>query len=77
VRPLAERLRSSGLRVWYDEFTLTVGDRLRQSIDHGLAISRFGIVVISPNFLNKNWPQNELDGLVARETNGVKVILPV
>ena len=77
VRPLAERLRHEGLRVWYDDFTLTVGDSLRRSIDRGLAMSRYGVVVVSPNFLQKEWPQKELDGLVAREVEGVKVILPV
>jgi hypothetical protein len=54
VRLLAERLRTHGLRVWYDDFTLTVGDSLRRSIDRGLARSRYGIVVISPNFLRKD-----------------------
>jgi hypothetical protein len=77
VRPLAERLHSLGLKVWYDEFTLLLGDSLRQSIDYGLANSRFGIVVLSPNFLAKNWPRKELDGLFSRETEGEKVILPV
>ncbi len=77
ARPLAERLIELGLRVWFDEFTLTVGDSLRRSIDHGLASSRFGVVVISPSFVGKEWPQKELDGLVAREIAGVKVILPV
>lgn len=77
VRPLAEALRTQGLRVWYDEFSLTVGDSLRRSIDRGLAHSRFGIVVLSPNFFSKEWPQKELDGLVAREVDGRKVILPV
>jgi hypothetical protein len=77
VRPLAERLRSLGLKVWYDEFTLCLGDSLRQSIDYGLANSRFGIVVLSPHFLAKNWPQKELDGLFSRETEGEKVILPI
>ena len=67
----------SAMARFTDEFTLTVGDSLRQSIDLGLARSRFGIVVISPNFLQKDWPKRELDGLVAREINGVKVILPV
>jgi TIR domain len=77
ARPLAGHLQQHGLRIWFDEFTLTVGDSLRRSIDRGLAKSRFGIVVISPNFLHKEWPQRELDGLVAREIEGVKVILPV
>jgi len=77
ARPLAEGLQRCGLKVWFDEFTLTVGDSLRRSIDRGLARSRFGVVVVSRNFLRKEWPQKELDGLVARESEGVKVILPV
>src|SRR5208283_1578841 len=77
VRPLAEGLAARGVRVWFDEFTITIGDSLRQSIDLGLARSRFGVVVISPNFLRKGWPKKELDGLVAREIDGMKVILPV
>ena len=77
VRPLAEGLRELGLNVWFDEFTLTIGDSLRRSIDRGLAHSRFGVVVISADFLRKEWPKKELDGLVAREVDGVKVILPV
>lgn len=75
--PLAKQLQAEGLRVWLDSFELTVGDSLRQSIERGLAGSRFGIVIISQNFLKKHWPQAELDGLAAREAAGVKVILPV
>ena len=77
VRPLAEALIARGLRVWYDEFTITVGDSLRRSIDRGLANSRYGVVVLSPSFFAKEWPQKELDGLAAREVNGEKVILPI
>ena len=53
VRPLADALRARGFSVWFDELTLKVGDSLRRSIDRGLARSRFGVVVVSPNFLNK------------------------
>jgi hypothetical protein len=42
-----------------------------------LASSRFGVVVLSKAFFAKQWPQYELDGLVAREIEGTKVILPV
>lgn len=77
VRPLAESLTAIGIEVWYDEYTLKLGDSLRGSIDAGLRDSRFGIVVLSPSFFKKNWPQRELDGLVAREMAGGKVILPI
>lgn len=62
VRPMAAALVQAGLRVWYDEFTLTLGDGLRESIDRGLAQSRYGIVVLSPSFFGKRWPQQELSG---------------
>ena len=76
-RPLAEGLRREGLKVWYDEFTLKVGDSLRREIDRGLRNSRYGVVVLSPAFFARDWPQWELDGLVAKEMDGKKVILPV
>lgn len=77
ARPLADALKRLGLRVWFDEATLKVGDSLRRAVDHGLANSRYGIVVLSHSFFNKKWPQDELDGLVASEVGGLKVILPV
>lgn len=77
VRPLAEELKRIGVKVWYDEFTLKVGDSLRRSIDKGLRQSKFGVVVLSSSFFNKNWTQYELDGLVSREMEGKKVILPI
>ena len=77
VRPLADTLVSEGLRVWYDEFELRIGDNLRRKIDRGIARSRFGVVVISHSFFAKEWSQYELDGLVTREMTGEQVILPL
>jgi len=77
VRPLAESLQQAGHNIWYDEFALTIGDSLRKSIDKGLSNSRFGIVVLSPDFFAKQWTEYELNGLVAKEMAGGKVILPL
>jgi len=77
ARPLAHALQAKGLKIWYDEFSLKLGDSLNRSINAGLADSRYGIVILSPNFFEKEWPQKELDGLVAREVTGEKIILPV
>jgi hypothetical protein len=64
--------------VWFDEATLELGDSLRRKIDAGLARCRYGVVILSPTFFSKQWPQRELDGLVARETaTGEKALLPV
>jgi hypothetical protein len=77
VRPLATALRDSGLRVWYDEFELRIGDSLRRKIDLGLAKSRFGVVVLSRSFFGKGWPNYELDGIVTRVVSGEQVLLPI
>lgn len=77
ARPLAERLAANGLSVWYDEFSLKLGDSLRAEIDKGLRDSRFGVVILSHSFFAKKWPQNELNGLFAKEVAGNKTILPV
>jgi hypothetical protein len=77
VRPLTLELQELGVKVWYDEFELKLGDSLRRSIDKGLINSKYGIVILSTSFFKRNWTQYELDGFVNREMNGMKVILPI
>lgn len=77
ARPLAQALRSKGISVWYDEFSLKMGDSLRASIDYGLANSRYGVVILSKSFFAKRWPGQELNGLSTREVDGRNVILPI
>lgn len=77
AHPLFNRLKSLGLSVWMDRTQLTVGDHIRRKIDEGLAKCRFGIVILSPHFFAKDYPQRELDGLASREQDGEKVLLPV
>lgn len=77
VRPLALALQNKELKVWYDEFELKIGDSLRQKIDKGLANSRFGIVVLSKNFIKKGWTNYELDGIITKSINGQQVVLPI
>ena len=77
VRPLANALIAAGLKVWFDEMTLRIGDSLRQKIDKGLANSRVGLVVLSPAFIKKGWTNYELDGIVTRSVSGEQVLLPI
>ena len=76
--PLANiLLHDYGLRIWIDDRELKVGDRLREKIDEGLAKSRFGIVILSPYFFAKKWTENELEALLALESNREDRILPI
>lgn len=77
VELLANELKKYGVRVWYDEFELKLGDSLSGSIDYGLINSRFGLVVLSENFFSKHWTGYELKSLLARNTSGERAILPI
>ena len=77
ARPLYDLLTGDGFSVWLDIIEIRMGDSLRRRIDDGLARCRYGVVILSPSFFAKDWPQRELDGLAAREATGQKVILPI
>jgi len=77
VRPLAHALKEKGIKVWYDEFEMKIGDSLRRKIDKGLANSRFGIVVVSKAFIKKGWTNYELDGIITKAVSGEQIVLPI
>lgn len=77
VKELAQKLSSAGAKVWYDEFTLKVGDSLSKMLDQGLINSHFGVIVISPFFISKGWTDYELRSFINREVGYKKVILPI
>lgn len=79
ARPLAIGLGQRLCRVWYDEFSLHVGDSLRESIEDGLKTHRHCILVLTPNFLSKGgWPRQEYDAAFTRELmEKRKILLPI
>ena len=77
VRPLAEALQRYGVKVWYDEFELKMGDSLSDSINRGLQKSKYGIVVCSPAFFEKKWTDYELKSLLMRQLDNKRIILPI
>lgn len=65
--------------VWYDEFSLKVGDRLRESIERGIKQCHKCILVLSNNFFaNEGWTKVEFNSVFSKElVEGKDVILPV
>lgn len=65
--------------VWYDEFSLKVGDRLRESIEKGLREARKCVLILSPNFLSNNgWTKIEFNSIFTKEIVEARdVVLPV
>ncbi len=65
--------------VWYDEFSLKVGDNLRESIERGLKECKKCILIISPSFIkNKGWVKTEFDSIFTRQIlEEQKLVLPI
>lgn len=79
VDEFVDELKKQGLKVWYDTNKLKWGDSMREKIDKGLAKSRYGVVVLSPNYIaeHKYWTKAELNGLFQVESINGKVILAI
>lgn len=79
AQTLAVELTKLMCPVWYDEFTLKVGDSLRESIEGGLKECSKCIFVLTLNFLgNGGWAKREYDAVFTRELiEKQRVILPV
>ena len=59
VRPLAERLRKDGLRVWFDEWEIQSGDNIPSRLEEGLERSRVLLLCMSANAFGSDWAQLE------------------
>jgi hypothetical protein len=79
ARPIAEGLAKMGLSVWFDEFSLKPGDRLRESIEKGMKDCKKCILILTPNFLaNSGWTAAEFNMIFTREIiEGTPLVVPV
>lgn len=59
VRPLAERLRKDGIRVWFDEWEIRPGDSIPSKIEAGLEQSRVLVLCMSAHAFGSDWTQLE------------------
>lgn len=76
---IALALVRRGIPVWFSEFSLKVGDSLRESIDKGLKECRRCILLLSPNYLsNPGWTKTEFTSVFTRELiENAKIVLPI
>jgi hypothetical protein len=79
VDEFVDALTALKIKVWYDKNKIFWGDSMREKIDTGLKKSKFGIAIISPNYIaeGKYWTKKELDGLFQLESVNGKKLLPI
>jgi hypothetical protein len=78
VEPLVVALQGTGVSLWYDRNEIRWGDAITRTINEGLFLARFVLVVMSDASLAKKWPVRELEGVLARDVaEGTNRILPL
>ncbi|MFT7030945.1 MAG: hypothetical protein ACJA2C_002346, partial [Marinoscillum sp.] len=79
AKPLAHGLNSRLCFSWYDEFTLKVGDSLRESIEKGIKEAKKCVLILTPNFLNNpGWTKKEFNSIFTREMIfNERIVLPI
>lgn len=53
AKELYDLLEARGVKVWFSEKDIALGEPFLREIDRGLAKSRVGIVLVTPNFLKR------------------------
>ena len=78
AEPLANELKKLMCPVWYDQFSLRIGDSLRESIERGPGECSNCILIPTPNFLSSEGWSREYDSIFTREIDEEqRVILAV
>lgn len=78
VRELANRLKNYKVKVWIDEAEIKIGDSLIKKIERGIDEMEFLGVVLSPNSIDSEWVNKEVEMAMNGEINGRKVnVLPL
>jgi hypothetical protein len=71
-------IQTKGIKkVCFAPVVLKVGDPLLASIEHGLRQSYAGIVIISKDYIRKQWTEYEFDTLIRQYIQKGKMILPI
>jgi hypothetical protein len=68
-----------GTKVWYDDYSMEVGDSLTENINLGIKECGKCILILTPNFLSKGgWPKREFQMAFTKEmVESRNLILPV
>jgi TIR domain len=79
AKRLSYGLNSRLCFVWYDEYSLKIGDSLRESIEEGIKNAKKCVLILTKNYLNNpGWGKREFNSIFTREMIfNEKIVLPI
>lgn len=78
VEELKKSFDKLGISIFYDKDSIEWGDEWKKKIYEGLSDCKYGVIVVSKNFFDREWTEKELKELLSRQSEtGGKLILPI
>lgn len=77
AKSIAEHLTKNGIETWWDNWSISAGDSLRQKIDEGIQECTHFVVLLTPNSIGKPWVNQEIDAGLVRKLNENCRLLPI
>lgn len=77
TRSFCTELKASGWHPWWDDAELRGGSRLSESIDRGVALAKYAILILSRQYFLSKWTMQELRQIQAASAAGTLKILPI
>jgi hypothetical protein len=75
---LATDLANTGIRVWLDEWDIQPGESFAEAIEKAIKTSRFILIVMSPDYFQSSWTQQEWRYALASEVEGEHIrVIPI
>jgi len=76
IRPLADEMAKKKITFWLDSLEISWGDSIPLKINDGLRKSRYVLLCLSSNYLDRSWPEAELSSALAvqNETKQKRVL---
>jgi hypothetical protein len=78
-RDFAERLHADlqarGVRCWFDQEDLKIGEKFRQHIDQAIRVHDKLMLVLSEQSIASNWVESEVEAALDREGREKRIVL--
>ena len=74
AKKLASYLDDNGIKVWFDDWNLIVGENLVESISNAIKNSKIIFTLVDSNYLNSKWIKKVLDASVEKNKKNIFLI---
>lgn len=78
VDDLVKEIKKLKIKVFYDTDVICWGDNLKEILDNAMNQCTLAIIVISPEYFDREWTEYEIHTLLKRqEDENRKIVLPI